>query len=161
MEMLCKILGHKYKEYTENREEQESDMTIKSEYKVKKCKRCDTQEENKIRTEVRDKETNIEVERDDDGLDREIETQKDSNYNSNNRVSQVMESKEDTGIILQSNAESESHNIDDRDKDNENKYEINCSSCDHSYVTSNPSRRSGDFCRRCGSTIEVSLIIQE
>lgn len=161
MKMLCKVLGHKYNEYTENREEQENDMIVKSKYKVKKCKRCDIQEESKIKTEVRDKETKIEVERDDDGLDGEIETQKDSNYNSNNRVSQVMKPQEDTGIILQSNAESESHNIDDRNKDNGNKYEINCSNCDHSYVTSNPSRRSGDFCRRCGSTIEVSSIIQE
>lgn len=160
MTLLCKILGHKYDKYTENREEKEDNIIVKSKYKVKDCERCETQRENKIKTEVRDNETNVEIEKN-ESYNSDTGTEKDSNRDRNKRVSKVMDSEEDTGVMLQSNTENETYDIDNENKNNKNKYDINCSNCDYSETTSNSSRRSGDLCQRCGSVIEVSQIISE
>lgn len=167
MSLICKLLGHAYKEgRTEQREIVEDENALLVDYNVRECSRCNSKTEEKVRTKIRnsDNENNNADEKE------QAEPENNTSYSP---PTELKTSEAQGGIIIKEPDESDNESdvesfAEQSDKEyveedgavlydqkSEDEQIIMCESCDYEELSSEPSRRTGDLCTECGGWLTV------
>lgn len=172
MSLICKLLGHTYKEdRTEQREIVEDGNALLVDYNIRQCSRCGSEKEEKVRTKIRNSDPETEENtQSSQGVSNSSTT---SEVRSHSAPSEPKTSEAQGGIILKqtdtSNDESDTESFTEQpdkefveedgavlyDQESDGQQVVTCESCEYEELTSEPTRRTGDLCTECGGWLEV------
>lgn len=143
MSIICTIFSHKSNSYHKTVENKTEDKIVEKTYRISNCIRCDHRNKEKINTNIKQKEqTNI------NKNNESIDKLEDNRNLSKDITRSINNMEEDTGIIIDSDAKNKEDNKWYR-------YQIECTQCDYANKELKTSRRTGDYCPKCSSKLEV------